>query len=80
MSKIRVAKDGHLYQRRRGYGGRYYTVQHPRCKSIRVPILALLLGPWTVVMLLIGAASVGWTIALVTWAVLLAVAIFTPKL
>lgn len=28
MGKIRVAKDGHLYERRRTYGGRYYTVQH----------------------------------------------------
>ena len=28
MGKIRVAKDGHLYEYRRGYGGRYYTVQH----------------------------------------------------
>jgi hypothetical protein len=28
MGQIRVAKDGHLYERRRTYGGRYYTVQH----------------------------------------------------
>lgn len=28
MGRIRVAKDGHLYERRRTYGGRYYTVQH----------------------------------------------------
>jgi hypothetical protein len=80
MSKIRVAKDGHLYERRRGYGGRYYTVQHTPCESFRVLILALLLGPWTLVMLLIGAAAVGWPIALVTWAVLLALAVCTPNL
>ena len=28
MGQIRIAKDGHLYERRRTYGGRFYTVQH----------------------------------------------------
>jgi hypothetical protein len=28
MGKIRVAKDGHLYERRCTYGGQFYTVQH----------------------------------------------------
>jgi hypothetical protein len=28
MGQIRIAKDGHRYERRRTYGGRFYTVQH----------------------------------------------------
>jgi hypothetical protein len=80
MGQIRVAKDGHLYERRRTRGGRYYTVQHSRNDSHRGLLFALLLGPWTLVMLFIGAAAVGWTAALVTWTVLLAVAFFTPNL
>jgi len=28
MGQIRTAKDGHRYEYRRTYGGRFYTVQH----------------------------------------------------
>jgi hypothetical protein len=80
MGRIRTAKDGHLYERRRTSSGRYYTVQHSDSKSMRGLLLALLLGPWTLFLALIGAAGGGWPATLVIWAVLLALAAFTPNL
>jgi hypothetical protein len=52
MGKIRVAKDGHLYEYRRTYGGRYYTVQHGTGDGsgwfIGIPLfVGVMLAPFT---------------------------------
>ena len=47
MGVVRRAKDGHYYEYRRTYGGRFYTVQHghqPPSSLGPVYVVALTLG------------------------------------
>jgi hypothetical protein len=78
MGRIRVAKDGHRYERRRTYGGRYYTVQHSDSNSMGGLMLALVLG--LLFLALVVASVVCWPATLVILALLWAVAAIAPNL
>jgi hypothetical protein len=74
MGKIRVAKDGHLYEYRRTYGGRYYTVQHTEGDGTCL-IIGLFFGPWTLFVALFVAGAIGWPLTLLLWAAALTAAL-----
>ena len=75
MGRIRRAKDGHLYQRRRTYGGRYYTVQHTEGNGTWL-IVGLFFGPWTLFVALIVASGIGWPFTLLLWFIFLIASLF----